>query len=55
MRARSCASSRSVAARRGCVLDRGDGGAAMRTTDLNAKRNWRTDKFCGYTYSFLLV
>ena len=55
VRARSCASSRSVAARRGCVLDKGDGGAAMRTTDLNASRNCRTERFCGYTCIFLLV
>lgn len=52
VRARSCASSSSVAARRGWVLDKGDGGAAMRTADLNASRNWRTERFCGYTCTF---
>lgn len=55
VRARSCASSRSVAAKRGWVLDKGDGGAAMRTTDLNANLNWRTERFWGYTCIFLLV
>lgn len=38
-RARSWASSSNVGAKRGWLLASGEGGAAIRTTDLNASRN----------------
>lgn len=44
-KARSCANSSRIEARRGCWLASGDGGVLIWTTDLKARRNWRAERF----------
>ena len=49
--ARSRRTSSSIDERSGCLLASAEGGDVTCTRVLNARRNWRADRFSGKTYS----